>query len=117
MKFSAVPTLVPASAPAADPDALEDAAKLVALAERPLIITANGGRTVESALALTRLAETLAIPVVHYRPRHFALPTEHPMQAGWDPHALLADSDLVLVVDCDVPWLPAQGSPRPGAKA
>jgi len=116
MKFSAAPTLVPASAPAADPDALEDAAKLVALAERPLIITANGGRTVESALALTRLAETLAIPVVHYRPRHFALPTEHPMQAGWDPHALLADADLVLVVDCDVPWLPAQGSPRPGAK-
>jgi len=115
-KFSTALTLAPASAPAADQDTLEDAAKLVARAERPLIITANGGRTVESALALTRLAETLAIPVVHYRPRHLALPTEHPMQAGWDPHALLADADLVLVVDCDVPWLPVQGSPRRGAK-
>jgi acetolactate synthase-1/2/3 large subunit len=116
MKFSTAPTLAPASAPAADPDVLEDAARLVARAERPLLITANGGRTVESSLALARFAETLAIPVIHYRPRYFALPTEHPMQAGWDPHALLADADLVLVVDCDVPWIPAQGQPRPEAK-
>jgi len=116
MKFSSAPTLAPASAPAADPDVLEDAARLVARAQRPLLITANGGRTVETALALTRIAETLAIPVIHYRPRYLALPTEHPMQAGWDPHALLADADLVLVVDCDVPWIPSQGQPRPEAK-
>jgi len=116
MKFSTAPTLAPASAPAADPDALEDAARLVARAQRPLLVTANSGRTVESSLALMRFAETLAIPVIHYRPRYFALPTEHPMQAGWDPHALLADADLVLVVDCDVPWIPSQGQPRPEAK-
>lgn len=116
MKFSAAPTLVPASDPAAAPDALEEAARLVARAERPLLITANGGRTVESSLALTRFAETLAVPVIHYRPRYLALPTEHPMQAGWDPHALLRDADLVLVVDCDVPWIPVQGQPRPEAK-
>jgi acetolactate synthase-1/2/3 large subunit len=34
------------------------------------------------------------------------------MHLGWDPHALLKDADLVLVVDCDVPWLPRQGSPN-----
>lgn len=116
MKFSAAPTITPASLPAADPDTLEEAAKLVAHAERPLLITANGGRTIESSLALARLAETLAIPVIHYRPRYFALPTEHPMQAGWDPHALLRNADLVLVVDCDAPWIPVQGQPQPEAK-
>jgi hypothetical protein len=54
--------------------------------------------------------------VVHYRPRQLALSTEHPMHCGWDPHALLKEADVVLVVDCDVPWIPKEGKPKPGAK-
>jgi acetolactate synthase-1/2/3 large subunit len=54
--------------------------------------------------------------VVHYRPRHLALSTEHPMHCGWDPHALLKDADVVLVVECDVPWIPREGKPKPDAK-
>ncbi len=56
------------------------------------------------------------MPVVHYRPRYLALSTEHPMHCGWDPHALLKEADLVLVVDCDVPWIPKEGGPRAEAK-
>jgi len=115
-EISNTTSIVPASPPAADPDALEQAAKLLGRAERPLIITANGGRTAESSRALARLAETFAIPVIHYRPRFLALSTEHPLAAGWDPRELLKDADVVLVVDCDVPWIPAEGNPRPGAK-
>jgi acetolactate synthase-1/2/3 large subunit len=114
--LSAAPLQAAATPPAADPEALEQAARLLTRAERPLLITANGGRTAAAARALALLAETLAIPVVHYRPRYFALSTEHPMHAGWDPHALLGEADLVLVVDCDVPWIPAQASPRAEAK-
>ena len=109
-------SIVPASPPAADPDTLEQAAKLLGRAEHPLIITANGGRTAESSRALTKLAETFAIPVIHYRPRFLALSTEHPLAAGWDPRELLKDADVILVVDCDVPWIPAEGNPKPGAK-
>lgn len=114
--LSATPTLVPAAAPAANAEALEEAARLLGAARQPLLITANGGRTVASARALTELAEAFALPVVHYRPRHLALSTEHPLAAGWDPHALLKDADLVLVLECDVPWLPALGAPRAEAK-
>ena len=114
--FSANPTQVPASPPAADPEALEEAAKLLGAAQHPLLITANGGRTPESSRAIEQLAHTLAVPVIHYRPRHLALSTEHPMQCGWDPHALLKEADVVLVVDCDVPWIPKEGQPRPEAK-
>jgi acetolactate synthase-1/2/3 large subunit len=53
---------------------------------------------------------------VHYRPRYLALSTEHPMHCGWDPHALLGEADLVLVVECDVPWIPKEGGPRRDAK-
>src|SRR4029077_19385937 len=60
--------------------------------------------------------EVFGIPVVHYRPRYLALSTEHPMNAGWEPHALLKDADLVLCIECDVPWIPAQGGPNAEAK-
>ena len=109
-------TISPASPPAADPDALEEAAKLLGRAERPLLITASGGRNLEAARSLAELAETFAVPVVHYRPRHLALSTEHPMHCGWDPHALLKEADVVLVVDCDVPWIPKEGAPRADAR-
>ncbi|HYI87944.1 MAG TPA: thiamine pyrophosphate-requiring protein [Burkholderiales bacterium] len=114
--FSTQPTMVPASPPAADPEALEEAAKLLGAAQHPLLITANGGRTLESSRAIEQLAHTLAVPVIHYRPRHLALSTEHPMHCGWDPHTLLKEADVVLVVDCDVPWIPKEGQPKPEAK-
>jgi acetolactate synthase-1/2/3 large subunit len=115
-EFSSNSTIAPATPPAADPEALEEAAKLLGAAQHPLLITASGGRTAESSRALEQLAQMLAVPVVHYRPRHLALSTEHPMHCGWDPHMLLKQADVVLVVECDVPWIPKEGQPRPEAK-
>jgi acetolactate synthase I/II/III large subunit len=114
--FSEASTIVPASAPAVDPEALEEAAKLLGGAEHPLLITASGGRTPDSARAIEQIANMLAVPVVHYRPRHLALSTEHPMHCGWDPHPLLKQADVVLVVDCDVPWIPKEGKPSAQAR-
>src|SRR3954463_2301611 len=116
MVFSEKPTISAASPPAADPQALEEAVKLLAAAQHPLLITANGGRTAESAQAIEQLAQAMAVPVVQYRPRHMAISTEHPMQCGWDPHGLLKAADLLLVVDCDVPWIPKEGKPAAGTK-
>jgi len=107
---------VAASPPTADADALEEVARLLGRAQRPLLITANGGRTADMSKAIAHLSETFGIPVVHYRPRYLALSTEHPMNAGWEPHALLKAADLVLCVECDVPWIPSQGGPHPEAK-
>jgi len=115
-KFSENSTIAPASPPGADPEALEEVGKLLAKARMPLLITANGGRTVESSRAIAQFVEAFAIPTIHYRPRHLALSTEHPMHCGWDPHALLKEADVVLVVECDVPWIPKEGKPKAGAR-
>jgi acetolactate synthase-1/2/3 large subunit len=115
-ELSVSATIAPATPPVADPDALEEAAKLLGRARRPLLITANGGRTLEASQAIALLADTFAIPVVHYRPRYLALSTEHPMHCGWDPHALLKEADVVLAVDCDVPWIPKEAEPKAEAK-
>ena len=109
-------TIAPMSPPSADPDTLDEVAKLLGNAKNPMVITANGGRTPETAQALTRLAETWAIPVIQYRPRYLALPTEHPMFCGFDPHAMLPEADLILVVDCDVPWIPDTAKISPECK-
>jgi acetolactate synthase-1/2/3 large subunit len=115
-ELSPTATLAAASPGLAHLDGLEEAAKLLAKAKHPLLITANGGRTSESANAIEQLAHQLAVPVVHYRPRYLALSTEDPMHCGWDPHSLLREADLVLVVECDVPWIPKEGAPRREAK-
>ena len=75
--FSETATIVPASPPGRGPEALEEAAKLLGGAQHPLLVTASGGRTLDSARAIEQLAQMLAVPVVHYRPRHLALSTEH----------------------------------------
>lgn len=109
-------TQVAATQPTADAHALDEICKLLLAAKNPLLITANGGRTSEGARALTRFAERWAMPVVHYRPRYLAMSTEHPLAAGWEPHAALKTADVVIVVECDVPWIPVQGGPRDDAK-
>src|SRR5213082_2272352 len=50
--FSTHSKIAPASPPGADPEALEEVAKLLAKARTPMLITANGGRTVESSRAI-----------------------------------------------------------------
>jgi acetolactate synthase-1/2/3 large subunit len=97
--------------PHPDPAAVRQAAEWIAAAERPLIVTAAAGRTPAGFAALTRLAERFALPVVEFHPRYANLPTDHAMHLGFLPRPLLDEADLVLVVDCDVPWIPHQEAP------
>jgi acetolactate synthase-1/2/3 large subunit len=97
-----------------DPQAIVGLAEWIAAAERPLIITST---IEESAVEpLTHLAERCAIPVVVHNPRSVCLPTTHPMHFGSEPGALLADADLVIVLEADVPWIPHLQSPPAGAR-
>ncbi len=110
------PAKTPASTPGADPDALAAAAELLASAKAPLIITTTVGRYPDAAATLAALAETFAIPVVMHWPRYVCLPVDHPMHAGFAPGPGLKEADVVLVVDSDVPWIPAIEGPTESAK-
>ncbi len=90
--------------------------KWLAKAERPLIITADTGRTRDGFEALAKLSADRGIPVVQYRPRFLNVPCSLPTHAGYDPTALVPDADLILVIDCDVPWLPETASPSPDTR-
>ena len=115
-KFSQDTTIPAASAPAADPDALEEAAKLLGAAETAAAHHRER-RAHARELARDRAARADARGAGDpLRPRYLALSTEHPMQCGWDPQPLLKEADVVLVVDCDVPWIPKRRQSEAEAK-
>lgn len=95
-----------------DPHAIATLAEWIASAERPLIVAATlPGNAVP---VLSHLAERCAIPVVTHNPRTVCLPSSHPMHFGYEPGALLVDSDLVIVLESDVPWIPHLQHPPAG---
>ena len=89
---------------------------MIARAENPLIITSSAGRDEADMAKLAALADSFAIPVSQRKPRYVALPTDHPMHLGFNPDALLKNSDCIIVVECDVPWIPGKRAPNPDAK-
>ncbi len=106
----------PASPSAPSPEALEEAASILAKAQNPVIITNWGGRNPGVMPALTALAEHYGIPVVEYRNRYIAMPTHHSMMAGGNPDAYVKAADAILVFDCAVPWLPSKVKPSEECK-
>ena len=105
---------VPARAAAAAPNALDEAAEILAAAENPLIITSSMGQNRAAVPALESLAERFALPVITYRPRYVNIGSDHSMHMGYEPGAYLPEVDAVLTIDCDVPWICLlYTSPRP----
>jgi amino acid adenylation domain-containing protein len=96
--------------PTADPSSLLQAAQWLIEAERPLILVAYAGRNPRAVNPLVRLAEALAVPVVESRHR-INFPSSHPMHLGFCAYPYAQQSDCILVLDHDVPWVPAQGRP------
>jgi acetolactate synthase I/II/III large subunit len=113
---AAVSRLQPAAPAAPDADAIERAAEWIAAAERPLIIAANAGRDPRGFAALDAFSERFAIPVAQHKPRYLSLRSSHPMNVGYDPTRLVANADLIMVIESDAPWFPAQAQPHPACK-
>ena len=113
------PTIAPRPVPAPphpDPAAIAQLAAWIAAAERPLIITAGPGNDTAAVAALAKLAERAAIPVVAHNARSVALPSSHAMNAGYDSGPLVADADLILVIESDAPWYPNMQEPAAGCR-
>jgi acetolactate synthase-1/2/3 large subunit len=102
---------VAAIAPGADEAALEEAAAILSRAKRPVIITASAGRHTAAVAALGDFAQRFAIPVVEHRQRHLSLSAAHPCHLGYDPAPFVKEADAILVLEMDVPWIPARVAP------
>jgi len=95
-------------------------ATALASANHPLIVTSYLGRNPDAVPVLVELAELLAIPVLESAAFHVNFPGDHPLHCGYqftttEQNPVLAQADVILVVDSHVPWIPATNRPAPGA--
>jgi acetolactate synthase-1/2/3 large subunit len=95
---------------------IEQLAAWIAAARAPVVITGLLGQDPRDAVALSRLAEQWALPVIPYNTRYFAISANHPMFQGSMPGPLLDGADLVIVIESDVPWIPSKEQPPAGAR-
>jgi acetolactate synthase-1/2/3 large subunit len=95
------------------------AAAWLAQAEFPLLITSSAGRDAASMQALSRIAATYGIGVAlpgEPGARELNIATTHPMFLGIHPVEAIARADVIVVLDCEVPWWPSKVAPRAEAK-
>jgi len=103
-----------------DPARIDEAARLLAAAESPLILTSASGRDARGVSGLVELAEAGGIGVVEADPTYMNFPLRHDLHLGFNQsgqtNSSLADADVILVIDADVPWYPALVKPKATAK-
>ncbi|KAH6897066.1 acetolactate synthase [Thelonectria olida] len=100
---------------------VEHLANALVEAEMPLIVTSYCGRSPAGFNALKALAELLAIPVHENAPIYNNFPTDSYLHQGhqWNGGGqlpALAEADVVLVIDSDVPWIGASSRPQDHAR-
>jgi thiamine pyrophosphate-dependent acetolactate synthase large subunit-like protein len=77
-----IPRMTPTAPPQGDTAAVEEAAKMLVAAERPMIIAQRSARTPKGVTLLVELAETLQAPVENQERMNF--PSHHPLAGlGW----------------------------------
>jgi acetolactate synthase-1/2/3 large subunit len=95
--------------------AAEELFTALSTAAHPLIITTYLGRSQDSVPDLILLAERLGITVVEHNAEVVNFPRDHPLHGGDDPHRLIAEADVILAIDTDVPWVNSVRGPQKDA--
>lgn len=90
-------------------------------AKRPLVVTSYLGRNPAAVGELVRLCERVGIGVLESVPNYLNFPADHCCYTGQQgnermQNAALAEADLVIVLDSDVPWIPLFNRPSDKAK-
>ncbi len=86
-----------------------------------MIVTTYLGRNLAAVEELVTLARTLGIGVLESVPTYVNFPADHALymgNQGNEPfqNPALAEADVVVVIDSDVPWIPMVNHPSKGAK-
>ncbi|KAK5062892.1 hypothetical protein LTR84_004968 [Exophiala bonariae] len=108
-----------ATIPSALPESeIEYIANCLINAKRPLVITGYLGRNPKAPAVLEALCDKLPIEVIETVGSDVCMRSDHDAYRGVTitTHPLVAEADVILVLDCDVPWVPTQGRPSANAK-
>lgn len=99
--------------------AVADIVTALIQAESPLVVVGFTGRNQESVPELIRLADLIKGLKVHDAgTTEMCFPFSHRAYVGntTGASAAIQAADVILVLDCDVPWIPTQTRPKNDAK-
>jgi thiamine pyrophosphate-dependent acetolactate synthase large subunit-like protein len=98
-----IPRYVPTSAPQGDGNAVREAARLLANAERPVIVADKCARTANGVKLLVELAEALQAPVVDQKGR-MNFPNTHYLSQTARGRALIGQADVIIGLELSDFW-------------
>jgi acetolactate synthase-1/2/3 large subunit len=106
---------------APDPDAVKQAARLLASAKNPLLLAGQGVLYAQASDRLMQLAELIPAPVATTNPGKSAIPESHPLALGASTRSrpkmftdFMARADLVLAIGSSLTRTPFGPSVPPG---
>ncbi|KAL1863959.1 hypothetical protein VTK73DRAFT_6279 [Phialemonium thermophilum] len=107
--------LTPCPLPESDVELIGNA---LVQAQRPLVVTTYLGRNHRSPKLLAELCDKLPISVLETVGSDVCINSDHEAYLGVTvrTHPAVQDADVILVMDCDVPWIPTAGAPSADAK-
>jgi thiamine pyrophosphate-dependent acetolactate synthase large subunit-like protein len=98
-----IPKLTRLTQPQGDTAALREAAKLLAGAEKPLIIADRACRSQEGVKMMVELAEALGAAVVDNGWRT-NFPSTHDLELSFMRQTLVREADVILLLEVNDPW-------------
>lgn len=98
------------------PEDIAEVARLLADAERPIVITETAGREEGGFEALLAMCESLGVGVIEPSSAVCAnFPKDHPLHLGGELQPYVDEADLILLVNCRAPYYPPSRKPGSGA--
>ncbi|KAK2737682.1 hypothetical protein FQN57_007430 [Myotisia sp. PD_48] len=100
-------------------DAVEFLVDQLVNAKQPLVIVGYTGRQEKGVTELVLLADSIrGLRVLDTAMSDMCFPADHPSFLGmrYGVHEAITTADVILVIDCDVPWIPTQCRPSESAR-
>ena len=102
-----------AAAGGGDPQAVALLADRLIAAKNPVLVTAYAGRDPSTPALLDEVARFAGIRVFEFNPLHLNIPADSPCAAGFVPGKHVAEADVGILLDVDVPWIPRDTPENP----
>jgi acetolactate synthase-1/2/3 large subunit len=106
----------PVAACGADPALVARVADALIGAENPVAFASYLGRSARAVAALSALAQEAGIRVVCFNAGWMNIAADHPCFAGFDPGPFVSTCDVGLMLDTDVPYVPANVQENPATR-
>lgn len=94
-----------------DPDAMAKVANWLDHARQPVLLVQRGDPAGRLASVLDTFARRNGVAVAEPFSVRNVMASDHPCFQGFDPKSALDGADMVIALDCDIPWIEALHRP------